>query len=184
MLSWFPTEDDQIASIAKQFGASVPFMRSKETANDFAGTDDVIREVLREYHKQGTEFDTVCCLYATAPFVTVDSLKQAYEKLGDTYDTVFPIVRYSYPVQRALIVDNGFVGMREPQYYEARSQDLAPIFHDAGQFYFLKIDDLENFELWTNHSCGLELSELMVQDLDNETDWKLAEMKYILINDI
>lgn len=176
------TEDAEIAAIAKQYGASVPFMRSADTANDFAGTDDVIKEVLREYKKQGREFDVVCCIYATAPFVTVENLKKAYEQIGDTYDAAFSMVRYSYPVQRALCVRNGFVGMREPQYYDARSQDLEPVFHDAGQFYFMKVNDIDNLLFWTDHTYGLELSELMVQDLDTETDWQLAEMKYKLLN--
>lgn len=176
------TEDAEIAAIAKQCGASVPFMRSADTANDFAGTDDVVKEVLREYKKQGREFDVVCCIYATAPFVTVENLKKAYEQIGDTYDAAFTMVRYSYPVQRALCVRNGFTGMREPQYYDARSQDLEPVFHDAGQFYFMKVNDIDNLLFWTDHTYGLELSELMVQDLDNETDWQLAEMKYKLLN--
>ena len=176
------TEDAEIAAIAKQYGASVPFMRSADTANDFAGTDDVVKEVLREYKKQGREFDVVCCIYATAPFVTVENLKMAYEQIGDTFDAAFTMVRYSYPVQRALCVRNGFTGMREPQYYDARSQDLEPVFHDAGQFYFMKVNDIDNLLFWTDHTYGLELSELMVQDLDNETDWQLAEMKYKLLN--
>lgn len=176
------TEDAEIAAIAKQYGASVPFMRSADTANDFAGTDDVIKEVLREYKKQGREFDVVCCIYATAPFVSVENLKKAYEQIGDTFDAAFTMVRYSYPVQRALCVRDGYVGMREPQYYDARSQDLEPVFHDAGQFYFMKVNDIDNLLFWTDHTYGLELSELMVQDLDNETDWQLAEMKYKLLN--
>lgn len=176
------TDDQEIAAIAKQYGASVPFMRSEATANDYAGSDEVLREVLREYKKMGREFDVICCLYATAPFVTVENLKKAYEQLGDTYDAAFTMVRYSYPPQRALVVRNGCTGMREPQYYDARSQDLEPIYHDAGQFYFMQIKDIETLDFWTDHTYGLELSELMVQDLDTETDWQLAEMKYKLLN--
>jgi len=176
------TDDQEIAEIAKQYGASVPFMRSGATANDYAGSDEVLREVLREYKKIGREFDVICCLYATAPFVTVENLKKAYEQLGDTYDSAFSMVRYSYPPQRALVVRNGCTGMREPQYYDARSQDLDPIYHDAGQFYFMQIKDIETLDFWTDHTYGLELSELMVQDLDTETDWQLAEMKYQLLN--
>ena len=178
------TDDQEIAEIAKQYGASVPFMRSEATANDYAGSDEVLREVLREYKKRGKEFDVLCCLYATAPFVTVENLKKAYEKIGDEYDTAFTMVRYSYPPQRALVIKNGCTGMREPKYYDVRSQDLEPIYHDAGQFYFIQIKDIETLEFWTEHTYGLELSELMVQDLDTETDWKMAEMKYQLLHNI
>ena len=177
------TDDQTIAEITKKYGASVPFMRSAETANDYAGSDEVLREVLREYKKIGREFDVVCCLYATAPFVTVENLLKAYGQLGDTYDSAFTMVRYSYPPQRALVVRDGSTKMREPQYFDARSQDLEPIYHDAGQFYFRQIKDIETLGCWTDHTFGLELSELMVQDLDTETDWKLAEMKFRMLRD-
>lgn len=175
------TDDEEIAAIAKQYGASVPFMRSDATANDVASTKDVLREVLREYQKQGKEFDVLCCLYATAPFVTVENIRKAYEKLGESYDSAFTVVRYSYPIQRALRITDGCIGLRESQYADVRSQDLEPMYHDAGQFYFSKVKDIDTFELWTKHTYGLELSELIVQDLDTETDWILAEIKYGLM---
>ena len=176
------TDDIEIAAIAKYYGASVPFMRSAEAANDFASTNDVLREVLREYQRQGKEFDVLCCLYATAPFVTVENIRKAYEKLGESYDSAFTMVRYSYPIQRALRITDGCIGLRESQYADVRSQDLEPMYHDAGQFYFSKVKDIDTFELWTKHTYGLELSELIVQDLDTETDWILAEIKYGLMH--
>lgn len=176
------TDDEEIAAIAKQYGASVPFMRSDATANDVASTNDVLREVLREYQRQGKEFDVLCCLYATAPFVTVENIHKAYEKLGESYDSAFTVVRYSYPIQRALRITDGCIGLRESQYVDVRSQDLEPMYHDAGQFYFSKVKDIDTFELWTKHTYGLELSELIVQDLDTETDWILAEIKYGLMH--
>jgi N-acylneuraminate cytidylyltransferase len=176
------TDDEEIAAIAKQYGASVPFMRSDATANDVASTNDVLREVLREYQRQGKEFDVLCCLYATAPFVTVENIRKAYEKLGESYDSAFTVVRYSYPIQRALRITDGCIGLRESQYADVRSQDLEPMYHDAGQFYFSKVKDIDTFELWTKHTYGLELSELIVQDLDTETDWILAEIKYGLMH--
>lgn len=176
------TDDEEIAAIARQYGASVPFMRSDATANDVASTKDVLREVLREYQRQGKEFDVLCCLYATAPFVTVENIRKAYEKLGESYDSAFTVVRYSYPIQRALRITDGCIGLRESQYADVRSQDLEPMYHDAGQFYFSKVKDIDTFELWTKHTYGLELSELIVQDLDTETDWILAEIKYGLMH--
>jgi N-acylneuraminate cytidylyltransferase len=176
------TDDEEIAAIAKQYGASVPFMRSDATANDVASTNDVLREVLREYQRQGKEFDVLCCLYATAPFVTVENIRKAYEKLGESYDSAFTVVRYSYPIQRALRITDGCIGLREPQYADVRSQDMEPMYHDAGQFYFSKVKEIDTFELWTKHTYGLELSELIVQDLDTETDWILAEIKYGLMH--
>lgn len=174
------TDDQEIAEVAKKYGAKVPFFRSEATANDYAPTKDVIREVLREYKSLGKIFDAICCLYATAPFVTTENLQKCYSHLDNSHDSAFTIVRYSYPVQRALRIDETFIKIREPQYTMARSQDLEPIFHDAGQFYFARVNDIDNFELWTDCTYGFELSELFVQDLDTETDWQLAELKYQL----
>lgn len=177
------TDDEEIAGIAREYGAAVPFMRSAETSNDYAGTADVILEVLQMYKEQGREFDTVCCIYSTAPFVTSDRLKEAYSKLNDGIDSVFTCVAYSYPVQRSLHIVDGRISMVYPEYLNSRSQDLETIYHDAGQFYVARISSFiqEKF-FWGKNTVGLVLSELEVQDLDTLTDWRLAEMKYELLN--
>lgn len=177
------TDDGEIATIAKQYGAKVPFMRSFNTSNDYATTKEVLVEVLTQYQELGQRFEIVCCLYATAPFVTPENLQECYNHIGEKYNAAFTMVRYSYPVQRALRLENGFVEMRESEYKSSRSQDLEPIYHDAGQFYFTLVNDIESLELWTEYTFGFELSELMVQDLDTEIDWKLAEMKYKLLHE-
>lgn len=176
------TDDEEFAEVAKQYGASVPFLRSEATANDYAGTEDVMTEVINEYRKLGKEFDTFCCLYSTAPFVTADRLKEAYALLSDNVDAVFTVVQYSYPIQRSLKVnDDKYVEMNFPQYYDARTQDLETIYHDAGQFYFVKVKTFEaENTLWCKRTAPLVLSELEVQDLDTLTDWQLAEMKFKL----
>lgn len=176
------TDDEEFAEVARQYGASVPFYRSEATANDFAGTEDVILEVINEYQKRGQVYDNICCLYSTAPFVTAERLKEGFSLLGDNVDAAFTVVQYSYPVQRSLKkTDTGYVEMNFPQYYDARSQDLEPIYHDAGQFYFLKTKSFrEEFTLWCKRTAPLVLSELEVQDLDTLTDWQLAEMKFKL----
>lgn len=176
------TDDEEFAEVAKKYGANVPFLRSAATANDYAGTEDVMKEVLEEYKKMGQEFDAFCCLYSTAPFVTPERLKEAYAKLGDTVDACFTMVQYSYPIQRCLRMNaDGYVEMKFPEYYDARTQDLEPIYHDAGQFYFVKTKAFEaEFTLWCKRTAPLVLSELEVQDLDTLTDWQLAEMKYKL----
>lgn len=178
------TDDEEFAEVAKQYGASVPFLRSSATANDYATTVDVLLEVVETYRKQGKEFDAVCCLYSTAPFVTPERLKEAYGKLSDDIDGCFTIVEYSYPVQRSLrINDSGQVEMRHPEHLKSRTQDLEKVYHDAGQFYFMKTAVMENEKtVWLKQTEPLVLSELEVQDLDTLTDWTLAEMKYSLIH--
>lgn len=176
------TDDDEFAKVARQYGASVPFLRSEKTSNDFAGTEDVMLEVLDEYKKLGKEFDNICCLYSTAPFVSAERLKEGFALLGENVDAAFTVVQYSYPIQRSLKKNAaGYVEMNFPQYYDSRTQDLEPIYHDAGQFYFVKTKTFrDEFTLWSKRTAPLILSELEVQDLDTLTDWQIAEMKFKL----
>lgn len=177
------TDDEEIAEVARQYGAAIPFMRSAETSNDYSGTDDVILEVLKKYEEQGRVFDTVCCIYSTAPFVTSDRLIEAYSKLTGGIDSVFTCVAYSYPVQRCLHIVDGRISMVYPEHIDSRSQDLEPIYHDAGQFYVAQTTSfIQEKTFWGKNTAGLVLSELEVQDLDTLTDWALAEMKYELLH--
>ncbi|WP_273162922.1 pseudaminic acid cytidylyltransferase [Bacteroides fluxus] len=179
------TDDEKIALIAREYGAKVPFFRSAETSNDYAGTADVILEVLKMYKQQGREFDTVCCIYSTAPFVTAERLQEAYGKMNSEIDSVFTCVAYSYPIQRSLHIVNGKISMVYPEYAASRSQDLEPIYHDAGQFYVARAASfIREKNFWGKNTAGLVLSELEVQDLDTLTDWALAEMKYELLHKI
>ena len=179
------TDDEEFSVVAKKYGASVPFLRSAATANDYATTVDVLIEVVDTYRKQGKEFDNICCLYSTAPFVTPERLKEAFGKLSDNVDGCFTVVEYSYPIQRSLrINESGLVEMTYPEYLKSRTQDLEKIYHDAGQFYFMKTSVMENEKtVWCRRTEPLVLSELEVQDLDTLTDWTLAEMKYKLLHE-
>lgn len=173
------TDDDEIASIAKAFGANVPFLRTEKTSNDYATTADVLNEVLSEYKKKGKRFDTMCCLYPTAPFVSAKRLRYAFEKLqvDSNADLVMPVVEYGYPPQRGFVeTAHGGIEYWMPEYKNSRSQDLPSIFHDAGQFYFYRLCDGNTFK--SEIIIPLRISEMEAQDIDNETDWKLAEIKY------
>jgi len=173
------TDDPEIAGVALKAGASVPFFRSEEMSGDFASTDDVIMEVLTEYQKNGAEFDAFCCIYPTAPFLTGKRLKAAMDLLG-TADSVIPVVPFSYPPQRGLIVNkNGFVERRFPEYAAARSQDLPKIYHDCGQFYACRTTPfLKSGTTDVERLVPLILSEMEVQDIDTLEDWEIAEIKY------
>lgn len=174
------TDDEKIAEIAREYGAKVPFMRSEKTANDFASTADVLFEVLDEYEKRGEEFDVVCCIYPTAVFVTETKLKEAIDKLiNSDFDTLLPVVKFSYPVQRSLVKDGEGLIFKYPEYIDARSQDLEPHFHDAGQFYIMKtVDFKRNREIMKGKIMPYELPEMEVQDIDTMSDWHIAEIKF------
>lgn len=176
------TDDSEIAEIAKKCGATVPFIRSKKNSDDFATTYDVIKEVIENYKKQEQEFDNLCCIYSCAPFVSANTLKLGFSKLIDeNLDSVFPIISFSFPIQRALCDKDGKISMIEEKYLNVRSQDLKKRYHDAGQFYWCNtVKLMESKKLLTSNTGGIIISELDAQDIDTETDWKLAELKYQL----
>lgn len=173
------TEDEEIAQIARQAGARVPFMRSQESAGDYASTDDVLLEVLKAYEEQGRTFDTFCCLYPTAPFVTAQKLQKAM-KLLEQADSVMPVVPFSFPPQRCMVLNEaGELHMKWPEYAQTRSQDLEPYYHDCGQFYCCKTDLFLQYKTTDlPHMMPMIMSELEVQDIDNPDDWEIAELKY------
>lgn len=173
------TDDEEIAQISRSAGASVPFFRSSETSGDYSSTDDVIMEVIKEYQKSGQEFEAFCCIYPTAPFLTGSRLKSAMELLKEA-DSVMPVVPFSYPPQRGLIVNKeGFVERQFPEYALARSQDLPRIYHDCGQFYACRTAPfLEAGTTDVKRLVPLILSEMEVQDIDTLEDWEIAEIKY------
>lgn len=179
------TDDSEIAQIAEKYGAKVPFMRSEKTSNDMAMTYDVLEEVIEEYKKRGKTFDSLACIYPCVPFLKGEVLKKAYEVFNSSNcDTLVPVVRFSFPIQRAFRVDeNNFLQYREPENMLKRSQDLEPMFHDVGMFYFAKTQDLlKNKKLVGNKAAYIEMDEAQIQDIDNDSDWKMAEMKYKVLN--
>lgn len=177
------TDDAEIAEIARQYGAEVPFYRSEKTANDFATTNDVLLEVLEEYENRGEYFEVACCIYPTAPFVTSKKLQTAVKQLEESdADTLIPVVAFSYPPQRAMVVKDGRLVFQYPEYLDSRSQDLEPHYHDIGQFYVFRTEAFrKNRKLMVGNILPMVVSELEVQDIDNLTDWKIAEMKYQLL---
>lgn len=179
------TDDETIARISKSYGASVPFLRSAENADAFATIADVILEVLMRYAEQRQTFDHLCCIFPTAPLISTKRIQEAYEMLNtDDVDSICPVVSFSYPILRALEVsDDQYLRMIWPEYLRTRSQDLKPTYHDSGSFYWAKTKAvIEERTLFCRKGKPLILNEIEVQDIDSETDWKLAEMKYTLLH--
>lgn len=177
------TDDSEIADLASSFGAVIPFMRSAETSDDFSTTADVIMEVLTRYRAIGKEFAYCACIYPTAPFVTSEKLRTAYNKLIESgAESVVPVVKFGFPIQRSFKIERDLVRMNWPEHMNSRSQDLTPSYHDCGQFYFLRTDAfLRNKKLFTDFTIPFEMPESEVQDIDNEEDWKVAEIKYTFL---
>lgn len=177
------TDDLEIAQIAQSYNAQVPFLRSEENANDYATTADVLVEVLNRYQDKGQTFDCVCCIYPTAPFITSQKLKEGYNLLTkNNFNSVFPIIQFAFPIQRAVRIINDHVSFIQPEFALTRSQDLERAFHDVGQFYWISSKwFLAHKQLISSNTGAIVISELEAQDIDNETDWKLAEIKFKLM---
>ena len=180
------TDDDEIAQIAKKYGAMVPFMRSEKTSNDFATTADVLNEVIDEYKKLGENFEYMCCLYPTAPFVTPEAIGQAMKILEDNgADTVLPVVKFSFPPQRGVIMKDGYLTPKYPECMPMRSQDLEPMYHDAGQFYCMKVSSfLEQGKVVMDKTMPYMQDDMNVQDIDTPEDWAIAEVKYKVLHNM
>jgi N-acylneuraminate cytidylyltransferase len=180
------TDDQEIADIAQQYSAKVPFLRTNENANDFATLADVLIEVVDQYKKNGKSFENICCILPTAPLTRPSRINEALTKLiSEDLESVLPVVEFSYPILRALEFDEEHkLKMIWPEHLKARSQDFKPAYHDSGSFYWIKHEALhEQKTLFCKHGSAIVLPETEVQDIDNETDWKLAELKYKLLND-
>lgn len=179
------TDDNEIADIAKKFGAKVPFLRSEINANDFAVLVDVLLEVIAFYAQRNIRYDTICCILPTAPFITADKIKKGKQLLSrKSHDCVFPVLEFSFPIQRSLKIEDTKVAMVCSEYLNTRSQDLEPRYHDSGQFYWIKTDVLlAQKKIFVENAGALIISQLEAQDIDTPTDWKLAEIKYQLANE-
>lgn len=177
------TDDAQISEISKKVGAKVPFLRSKKNSDDYATLSDVVFEVLSEYKNVGKNFDYCCCILPTAVFVTSDKIKNGLDLLlKDNADSVIPVVRFGYPIQRAFKIENELLHMMYPENINKRSQDLEKAYHDSGQFYWVGVPVfMQQKKIILPNSRPLILPELEVQDIDSEEDWKIAELKYQII---
>ena len=175
------TDDEEIAGIAKEYGAEVPFVRPKELSDDFTGTISVIKHAICWIEKNRGKIDLACCIYATAPFVQSGDIKNGLDLLlAKDAPYVFSTTRYPFPIQRALKINQqGYVEMFNPENYSTRSQDLTEAFHDAGQFYWGKPDSwLNELPIFNSKSYPIILPSYMVQDIDTLEDWERAEMLF------
>lgn len=177
------TDDAEIADIATKYGAEVPFIRPKELSDDYSVTADVISHALRWLAEHGEQYDYVCTIYATAPFLQKEYLIEGYQKLinSDAIHT-FSVTSMPFPIQRTFkVTHEGRCEMFWPEYYSARSQDLEEAYQDAGQFYWTKVGKDSNEVMFGKDSIPVILPRHLVQDIDTPEDWERAELMYEVI---
>jgi pseudaminic acid cytidylyltransferase len=181
------TDDAEIAEVAKQWGAEIPFERPDELSDDYAGTTEVIAHATKWALDQGFALDAVCCIYATAPFIQLDDLKRGWEALnsGD-WNYAFTVTDFAAPIFRSFKqTAEGGIEMFFPEYFATRSQDLPVAFHDAGQFYWGRPAAwIEGKRIFDRHSKPVVIPRWRVQDIDTPDDWYRAEiMRETLISE-
>ena len=175
------TDSKEIALIAKDFGAEVPFMRPAELADDHTGTDAVILHALKQLIEGGAKIDYICCIYATAPFVKAEYIIKGYNILRDNNAaSCFSVTTYPFPIFRSLKINNqNRLEMFWPEYKETRSQDLIEAYHDAGQFYWADVKKyLKEKQFYSKDAVPVILPRYLVQDIDTPEDWETAEKMY------
>lgn len=172
------TDDEEIAEVARQYGASVPFLRPQELSDDYTGTIPVIRHAIEWCKADGFDAQLACCIYATAPFVRSEDLRRGRDVLEQTSsDYAFSVTSYAFPIQRAIrLTEEGRVQMFNAEHFNTRSQDLVESFHDAGQFYWGRSSAwLSEKVIFSPESSAVLLPRHRVQDIDTPEDWVRAE---------
>ncbi|MDH5426174.1 MAG: pseudaminic acid cytidylyltransferase [Gammaproteobacteria bacterium] len=175
------TDDEEIAEVARQYGAEVPFFRPAELSDDYTGTNDVVKHAINWYIDKGQDVEYACCIYATSPFLQARFLQQGLEKLQITEKAyAFSVTSFPFPIQRSIkITANDSIEAFYPEHIFTRSQDLEEAYHDAGQFYWGRASAYLNDEvLFSNSSIPIVLPRYLVQDIDTLEDWQRAEHMY------
>jgi N-acylneuraminate cytidylyltransferase len=175
------TDCPNIAKLSEELGATVPFIRPDVLSDDFTGTREVINHAIQALQEQGNKIDYCCCIYATAPFIQIEYLKQGIEllKANPSKAFAFSVSTFDFPVQRALKIKQNGIGPMFPAFVDSRSQDLEEAFHDAGQFYWgSAIDFLSKKQLFSEHALGVSIPRYLVQDIDTPEDWQRAELMH------
>jgi len=182
------TDNESIANIARQYGAEVPFLRPAELADDYTPTVPVVQHALNVLGVSD-DVDVVCCIYATAPMLTAKTLKACFHQFinsSSQYDYGFPVTEFGYPVYRGFtLASDNQVSMLYPEENNTRTQDLPRTYHDAGQFYFGRTQAwIEGRPILSGYSLGMPIPRLLALDIDDETDWKVAELIFQAVSEL
>lgn len=175
------TDDDEIAEIARSFGAEVPFIRPRELSDDHTATIPVIAHAIKVLEEAGDTIEAACCIYATAPFIRAEDIAAAYSALIEHQKKyAFPVTTFPFPIFRGVKrSENGDIAMFWPEHFASRSQDLPEAYHDVGQFYWGTPDAwLSGTPIFSEAATTIVLPRHLVQDIDTLEDWKRAELMH------
>ena len=178
------TDDDEIASLAKKYGAEAPFVRPSDLADDHTPTVPVIAHAIGACEALGWQVSAACCIYPGVPFIQIDDLRDAWNLLEQSRaGYAFPVTEFPSAIQRALKRnDQGTIQPFFPEYELVRTQDLEVAYHDAGQFYWGWRDSWFEYSRIHSHGVGLPIPNWRVVDIDTTEDWARAELFHKAIN--
>jgi len=173
------TDDKEIAKVAQEYGAEVPFMRDEALSGDFVGTAEVIEDVIKRLALK-QNYSYLCTIYPTAPFLDAEYLHEGYKKLKESDDAsiAFSVTSMPFPIQRTFAIKDGRCEMFFPEHFFSRSQDLEDAYQDAGQFYWRDLKKEAPKITFSSQSIPIVLPRYLVQDIDTQEDWKMAEVMY------
>ncbi|MDO9057198.1 MAG: pseudaminic acid cytidylyltransferase [Sulfuricurvum sp.] len=180
------TDDEEIADIARSYGAEIPFMRPKELSDDHTATIPVIAHAIQTLQNDSV-IDYACCIYATAPFIRAEDIRNTYNALiTHTKQYAFPVTTFPFPIQRAVMRDEqGNIEMFYPEHFATRSQDLEEAYHDVGQFYWGTREAwLEGKPIFSDAATTIVLPRHLVQDIDTLEDWTRAELMHKVLQEL
>ncbi|MFH0708576.1 MAG: pseudaminic acid cytidylyltransferase [Pseudomonadota bacterium] len=181
------TDDDEIAEVARNYGAEVPFLRPKELSDDHTATIPVIAHAIQALRAKGDVIEAACCIYATAPFIRSEDIIRAYNALIEqNKHYTFPVTTFPFPIFRGVKRDvDGTIKMFYPEHFASRSQDLEEAYHDVGQFYWGTADAwLEGKLIFSDAATTIVLPRHLVQDIDTPEDWERAELMYKVLQSL
>ncbi len=181
------TDDQEIAEVAKVYGAEVPFIRPDKLADDFVGITEVVKQAVCWMREQNWTLDAICCICATAPLLQTEDLKRGWDALNSgSWSYAFSVTEYSSPIFRSFREHPaGGLEMIFPEKWDTRSQDLPTVMHDAAQFYWGRPEAwMNNLKIFDRHSCPVMIPSWRVHDIDSQDDWKRAEILHELILNI
>ena len=180
------SDSKKIQNISRKAGAKVLFTRPKNLANDFVGTFEVINHAINHLMSINILPQYVCCVYPTSIMLKPSDIKNSYKKIREkNCDFALSVTDYGHPPQRGFYLKNNSLRVLNKKFYKQRTQDLDKIYHDAGQFYSFNVNNLNHKQKLLKDLTGhIEVSEMEAQDIDNLVDWKLAELKYKIINNL
>lgn len=178
------TDSEAIARIAVDSGASVPFIRPSDLADDFTPIRYVVKHALEWKLLRSEKYDFVCCLYPAAPFVSCDDLRKSLALLEQSSaNFVLTVSSYPHPIQKALWIENERIRVWRPEYKDCRTQDLDVMYRPVGLFCWGRaVSIMAGASALSDDTIPFYIPYHLAIDIDNDEDWRLAECQYRALN--